>query len=175
MADTIGGNVRTMRWGIFFALLTLVYGFGLGAAFGAAEESIKGHLDVKGRAVLETTYGGDEAKLDKVTGKAWTYFKRAHLHANGLGTTALVLIALLAFLPGRVRFRALAAAFLGIGGLGYGLFWMLAALQAPGLGSTGAAKDSLEFLAIASSGLCILGLLLTIQAFVAKAFGSEPA
>ena len=32
-------NLRSMRWGLVLALLTLAYGFGLGAAFGAAEEA----------------------------------------------------------------------------------------------------------------------------------------
>lgn len=170
MDDSVATRMRAMRWGVVFALLTLVYGFGLGAVFGAAEEDLKGHLDTEARAVLEDTYGGDEAKLEKVTGKAWTYLKRAHLHANGLGTTALALIALLGLLPGRAPFRGFAALALGVGSLGYALFWMLAGLAAPGLGSTGAAKEAWEILAILTSGLCILGLLLVIQIFVAKAF-----
>ena len=38
-------------------------------------------------AVKDSVYDGDEAAMGKVTSKAWTYMKRANLHANGLGTS----------------------------------------------------------------------------------------
>jgi len=146
------------RFGILFALLTLAFGFGLGAAFGANEEGLKGHLAAEADAVLDDVYGGDEAKADKVESKAWTYFKRAHLHANGLGTSALAMILLLACLTAAARTKAIVALAAGVGGLGYAVYWLLAGLRAPGLGSTDKAKASLEWLAIPTSGLCILAL-----------------
>jgi hypothetical protein len=152
-------RLAEVRIGILFALLAAVYGFGLGAVFGAAEDSIKGHLAAEGQLALETKYGGDEDAMKKVVGKSWTYFKRAHLHANGLSASALAMILLLAGLPADRRVKGGTAAALGIGALGYGLFWMLAGLRAPGMGSTGAAKESLEWLAVPSSALCILGLV----------------
>ncbi len=148
-----------MRLGTALALLTLLYGFGLGGTFGAFEDNIKGHLKREGQQVLDTEYGGDEAALKKVTDKSWVYFKRAHLHANGIGTASLALILLLAHLPFDRRVKRLTALALGMGALGYPLFWMLAALRAPGMGGTGAAKESLQWLALPSSALCILGLL----------------
>ncbi len=148
-----------MRLGAALALLTLLYGFGLGGTFGAFEDDIKGHLKSEGQAVLDTAYGGDAAAMKKVTDKSWVYFKRAHLHANGLGTAALALILLLAHLPLDRRVRRLTALALGLGALGYPLFWMLSGLRAPGMGGTGAAKESLQWLALPSSGLCCLGLL----------------
>jgi hypothetical protein len=47
---------------------------------------------------------------------------------------------------------------LGAGALFYGVFWLLAGLMAPALGSTSAAKESLSWLAISSSGACVAGL-----------------
>lgn len=47
---------------------------------------------------------------------------------------------------------------LGGGALAYSAFWMLAARAAPGLGGTGAAKDSLAWLAVPSAGLVLIGL-----------------
>ena len=73
-------RIRPLRVGILFALLSVGFGFGLGAAFGALEGQIKAHLDAEGRAVLDSAYGGDEAAMEKVTSKSWVYFKRAHLH-----------------------------------------------------------------------------------------------
>ena len=155
-------NLKPLRWGLVLTLITLVYGFGLGAAFGAFEESIKGSILTDAEAVLPTNYGGDEAKMEATIGKSWTYWKRAHLHANGLGATGLGLILLLSFLGGSVRFRAITAFLIGLGSLGYAMYWMFAGMRAPGMGSTGAAKDSLEWLAVPSSGMAMIGLVCTL-------------
>ena len=51
-------QLKTMRIGIAFAVLTLLYGFGLGGVFGAFEDGIKGNLDHSARAVFDTVYKG---------------------------------------------------------------------------------------------------------------------
>ena len=170
MLDHWQRNLAPMRAGILLALLAILYGFGLGAAFGAAEDSIKQGLREDAAAVLANKYGGDEAKARKVTDKSWAYFKRAHLHANGLGTASLTLILLLSFLGGPSLAKSLVALGLGLGSLGYGSYWMFAGMRAPSMGSTGAAKESLAWLAIPSSGLCILGLLGVIVLAARAAF-----
>ena len=162
-----------MKFGTLLALLALCYGFGLGAVFGAFEEDIKAHLKAEGEAVLPEAYGGDTAKMQKIADKSWVYFKRAHLHANGLGTAALALILLLACLPASPSTRRLAALALGAGAVLYPLFWMWAGLRAPGMGGTGAAKASLQWLAVPSAGLCILGLL-WVLAVALKGFFASP-
>jgi len=63
------------------------------------------------------------------------------------------------FMPTTLLLKKLTAIFLGLGSLGYSLFWMFAALKAPGLGNTGEAKYALAFLAIPSAGLCIVELI----------------
>ncbi len=131
-----------MRYGILLAIITLIYGFGLGGAFGAFEDNIKGHLKSEAKRVLATTYKGDEAKMKKITDKSWVYFKRAHLHANGLGTASVALIILLSFLPFSNKIKEINAIFLGVGSLGYSMFWMLAGLKAPSMGSTGLDRAS---------------------------------
>ena len=156
-------ELHQLQIGVVLSVLTLLYGFGLGIAFGAAEDSIKGTLQSRGEAVLETAYESDKAKMNATVKKSWVYFKRAHLHANGMGTSALAMIFLLAVFPVASRGRKILAAMLGFGGLTYALYWMLAGLRAPGMGSTGAAKASLEWLAIPSSGMFVLA---TIAVFV---------
>lgn len=164
-------RVRPLRVGILFALLAIFFGFGLGGLFGAVESQIKGHLDSEGRAVLDSAYGGDEAAMKKVTSKSWVYFKRAHLHGGAIGSAALALILLLSMLEGRgVAVRSGLATALGVGALGYAMFWMLAALRAPGMGGTGAAKESLAWLALPSAGLIIAGLVGVIVVFVVESF-----
>lgn len=160
------GAFRLLAPGLLFALLALVFGFGLGAVFGAAEDSLKNGLEASGQAVLAEVYKGDAAALRSVAAKSWTYYKRAHLHANGLGSSSLALILLLGVLPGRDRLRQAAALASGLGALLYPLFWLFAGMRAPGLGGTGAAKESLQWLALPGSGLCLVGLLLSLALFV---------
>jgi predicted acyltransferase len=112
--------------------------------------------------------------MKKVTAKSWTYFKRAHLHANGLSASSLAMILLLAALPVNRRLKAVNAAVLGIGSLGYAMFWMFAGLRAPAMGSTGNAKESLQWLAIPVSWLCILGLVVVVALAVRCLFLARP-
>ena len=159
MEKEIIEKMKVVRIGVLLSLFTLLFGFSLGGLFGAVEDKIKGHLKEKAQAVFDTVYKGDSVKMKKITDKSWVYFKRAHLHANGLGAISLAVILLLMFMQAAVILKKLTAIFLGLGSLGYPIFWLLAALKAPGLGSTGAAKEALSFLAIPSAGLCIVGLI----------------
>ncbi len=140
------------------ALLSIVFGFLLGGAFGVIEDSIKGHLHSSAEAALETVYGGDATKMDAVVGKSWTYMKRAHLHGGAIGAAALASIVLLGLLGRPGLLERLSAAAFGAGALIYSTFWLAAGLTAPAAGSTGAAKEALNFLAIPGAGLCLLGL-----------------
>lgn len=155
-------SIHAMKVGVILSVLTLVFGFGMGIAFGAFEDGMKDGLREKGMAVLQEKYNGDEAKLDGALSKSWTYYKRAHLHANGLGTSALVLILLLSMVSASVNLKKYTALALGLGALGYSVFWYVAGSMAPALGGTGAAKEALRWLAWPSSGLCVLGLLMVL-------------
>ncbi len=160
MKEKVSEKLRVVRIGLLLSLVTLFFGFGLGLMFGSFEDDIKGHLKGEAEQVRESVYKGDEVLMKKVTDKSWVYFKRAHLHANGLGVIAVCLVLLTAILSMPDKMKTLTALCLGVGSLGYSLFWMLAGLKAPGLGGTGAAKESLRLLAIPSSGLCMVGLVL---------------
>jgi hypothetical protein len=168
MNDFVTQRLNPLSAGVVLALLSIAFGFGMGAAFGAAEDWIKAGLAANGEAVLESTYGGDREALAKVLSKSWQYHKRAHLHANALGTTALACTLLLALLGAPGPRERIAAGALGGGALLYGIFWWLAGSMAPGLGGTGAAKEALRIVAIPGSGLCMVGLALTIWSVVAR-------
>lgn len=151
--------LRPVLPGLFLAALTLLFGFGMGIVFGYNEDAIKGRISASAAAAPAATYADDAAKK-AVVDKSWTYMQRAHLHAGGLGATAVgltLLMVLLGTAPAVARALSLA---LGAGGLGYSVFWMMAGFRAPGLGSTGAAKETLNWLAMPSAGL-----------FVAATFG----
>ncbi|NGX41740.1 MAG: hypothetical protein K940chlam7_00012 [Chlamydiae bacterium] len=171
--DSFIQSMRVMRIGLLFALITLVFGFCLGGVFGAFEHSLKDHLKGKATSVLEEKYSSDTAKVDKALSKAWTYIKRAHIHANGLGTASLAMILFLAFCSPSQGLLFLTSLFLGIGSFGYSLFWLFAGLLTPSLGSSEAAKEALTFLAFPSSGLCLIGVFMTTYCCIKKFFLSH--
>jgi len=156
-------TIRPFLLASVFAVLTMASSTGFGVAFGAFEDDMKGGLKASADAVVATVYGGDEAKAKAVVDKSWVYYKRAHLHAGALGTEALALILLLAALSSvSVRLRQAAALSSALGGLGYGWFWYFAGRAAPALGGTGAAKESLSFLALPSVTLILVGTVLSL-------------
>jgi hypothetical protein len=150
-------RLRPLRIGLLAALLSIVFGWGLGGVFGAAEASVKGTLAASAEAASDV-YGGDVAAADKVVKKSWSYMKRAHLHGGVLGASAVALILLLAALGPATKLTSAASGALGLGAIGYGTYWMLAGFKAPGMGSTGAAKESLDWLAVPSAGALFFGL-----------------
>lgn len=156
-------NLRAASVGLLFAILTILFGQGMGVVFGLNEDAIKDQLKSDAVAVQETIYNNDEAAMKKVTDKSWTYMKRAHLHAGGMGTTAIALVVVLCLIGASHKATFILSLLLGVGGLGYSIFWMWAGFRAPGLGSTGAAKESLELLAMPSSGGFVVA---TIVVFV---------
>lgn len=155
-----------MKIGVIFVLLTLLFGYGLGVFFGAKEDNIKAYLKAEAQPHFATHYQSDQAKMDKVTTKSWSYIKRAHFHANGIATTALALIVAMALLPGSALLRKISAFALGFGGLAYSFFWLIAGCRSPGLGSNGAAKATLTWLAAPSAGLILAGVLLSSYVIV---------
>ncbi len=159
-----------LRLGLVCALLTVFYGFTLGGIFGAREDQIMEHLNATAQRVVDTVYTGDATKIEPVLKKSWVYFKRAHLHATGIGTTAVALILLLSTIVGIDLWRRVIALALGVGGLGYSSFWMFAALRAPALGSTDAAKESSAWLALPSAGLCVASVAATLLMVVRVAY-----
>ncbi len=152
-------SLRTASLGLALAVLTILFGQGMGLVFGANEDAIKGRLKASATEVRDTVYKGDEAALKAVLDKSWVYMQRAHLHAGGLGTTALALIILLCLIGASPRVTNVLGIGLGAGGLGYSLYWMWAGFRAPGLGSTGLARESLDWLAIPSSGAFVLATM----------------
>jgi hypothetical protein len=171
MANATSTQLRALWPGAILALLAILFGFGLGGAFGAAEDSLKGGLRASADAVFETVYAGDAARRDAVVKKSWSYMKRAHLHGGAIGAAALASVLLLALLGPPGWLEQLSAFAFGAGALLYAVFWLSAGLTAPGLGSTHDAKEALGWLAIPGSGLAILGLVGTIAALLRSILG----
>ena len=66
-------GIRVVRWGVLFALLAVLFGFGMGALFGANEDAVKADLQERGDAALAEKYAGDSAKMNAVVKKSWAY------------------------------------------------------------------------------------------------------
>lgn len=160
------------HFGLIFSVLTILYGLGMGIVFGLNEDLIKSRLAASATEVRDSIYKGDDAAAKPVLEKSWNYMQRAHLHAGAMGTTAVVLIVLVCMLgaPRLVTFAIGAA--LGIGGLGYSTFWMWAGFRAPALGSTSAAKESLAWLAMPSSGIYVLATVAVLIVLIRAALSN---
>ena len=88
--------------------------------------------------------------------------------------TLLALMLLLSFLErSGAGLRGGVATALGLGALGYPIFWLLAGLRATGLGGTGAAKETLEWLALPAAGMLLLGFLAVLTLFAFEAFAAR--
>jgi hypothetical protein len=167
MEDTLRERLGAVRFGLVLGLLAILCGWSLGVVFGVGEDAIReGFLadaEASRALYLEKAKGDSEAAtaaIRRMDETAWRYFLRAHLHAGGIGSIAIAGSLLLAFLPSGPR--GVASTLLGIGALGYPLFWMLAGWKAPGLASTAVAKGSLSWLAIPSTACLVVGGLLTL-------------
>jgi hypothetical protein len=146
-----------LRAGAALALFAVLFGFILGGVFGFNEDVIKSRLAASGNAALATAYQGDEVAKDAVVAKSWEYLKRAHMHGGGIGAAALGAIAILTLMTNWGNAARLSALSLGTGAILYAVFWLCAGFKAPGMGSTGAAKEALRFIAVPGAGLLLLG------------------
>jgi hypothetical protein len=166
-------NLRAASLGLVLAVFTILFGQGMGIVFGFNEDLIKSHLVADAAGVQATVYKGDIAASKAVIAKSWNYMQRAHLHAGGMGTTAVALIIVLCLVGAPRIVTALLSLALGAGGLGYSVFWMWAGFRAPGFGSTGAAKESLKWLAMPSSGGFVIATVAVLFLVLVWAFTSR--
>ncbi len=173
---SIHSNLRAASAGMLLAVLTILFGQGMGIVFGLNEDLIKSRLNADAAEVQGTVYQNDVSASKAVIDKSWNYMQRAHLHAGGMGTTAVALILVLCLVGAPGKVTSLISLALGAGGLGYSIFWMWAGFRAPGLGSTGAAKESLKWLAMPSSGgfvLATIAVLIAVLAWIITCRGQE--
>ena len=166
-------NFTHIKYGVLVAIIAILYGGLMGLSFGCCEESIKRTLNANAQEVMAGKYEGDQAKANKVVKKSWVYMKRAHLHSQAMGVISIAFSFLVAWLAYPAKAQVAISLLSGFGALGYGFFWMLSGYLAPGMGSTGAAKESVGLIAQTSGGaFFVAGLMLfsilVYRMFVAK-------
>jgi hypothetical protein len=144
-------NFIHIKFGLALAMMAILFGGSMGLGFGCCEDSFKGTFKENSTAVLADKYKGDQSLADKVSKKAWVYMKRAHLHALTMGVISIVFSLVAAGLVFPARLQIGISILSGLGSLGYGVFWLIAGFLAPGMGSTGAAKEAIGLLAQVSA------------------------
>ena len=141
-----------IKYGVLVAMIAILFGGVMGLSFGCCEDTIKGVFKVDAEDALSEVYHGDQAKAEKVIKKSWVYMKRAHLHSQTMGVISIAFSLLVAWLNFPVFAQLVVSLLSSLGSLGYGVFWLVAGFLAPGMGSTGAAKESVALIAQASGG-----------------------
>jgi len=172
-SNSLTSSLRAACFGLTLSVLTILFGQGMGVVFGLNEDAIKSRLKTSAAEVRDTIYKGDNAAIKAVLDKSWVYMQRAHLHAGGIGTTALGLIVLVCLLGASRRVTLAISVALGAGGFGYSIFWMWAGFRAPALGGTGVAKESLKWLAMPSSGAFVLATAAVLWVIFAAIFSKR--
>ena len=144
---------------------------GSGIAF-AHERQLKGH----GETMQMGEMGGmGEMEMEKPSGLSMhedpaieishERLTRGHIHWMGLGTLAIVVSILLAFLNANVRLKAAASLVTSIGGLLYPVNWIIMGFRTPAMGPD-LAEQSVMLTAGPSVGLVLLGILMTIYCLI---------
>ncbi len=126
----------------------------------------KGHSH--GPAAAEGTISGHDSPVMEAAHERLT---RGHLHAMGLGTIAVVISLVLAFLGGPNWIKTIASASVGVGGLIYPLSWIIMGFRTPALGIEGA-HESVFMIVAASAPLVLGGLGITLVLIVRGVFSS---
>lgn len=158
---------RATSVGLLLAVLMILFGQGLGIVFGLNEAAIKSRLKASAVEVRDTVYRNDDVAIKAVQDKAWIYMQRAHLHAGAMGGNApglIILVVLLGTSPHIATATTIAAR-----RRRFGLLSLLAeaGFRAPSLGGTTPAKESLERLAMPSSGAFVLATVTVIFRLIA--------
>ena len=163
-----------IKYGVLISMIAILFGGLMGLSFGCCEDSIKGSFKTSAAAVLNEKYGGAQEKADAVVKKSWVYMKRAHLHSQTMGVIAIAFSLLIAWLKFPARFQMGVSILSGLGSLGYGVFWLLAGAIAPGMGSTGAAKEAVGLVAQISGASFFLSALAVFGMLIYRMFVSRP-
>jgi hypothetical protein len=140
-------NFTHIKFGLALGMIAILFGGAMGLGFGCCEDSFKDTFKENAAAVLTEKYNGDQSLADKVSKKAWVYMKRAHLHSQTMGVISIVFSLVAAGLLFPPRLQMGISILSGLGSLGYGMFWLIAGFLAPGMGSTGTAKEAIGLLA----------------------------
>ncbi len=152
-------HLKNIKAGLAIVMLGLVFGIGLGAAFGVNEDFFEAYV-ARGIAAHPEVH---DAKSPE---KIWRYAQRAHFHATGIAAFSIGLLLLVSASSLQQRFKTVTAVLVGLGSL-YPLAWLSMFVIAPSIGRDAAhAHPMTELFTYAGVG----GLLLGITILLANLF-----
>ena len=167
-------KLKSVKWGVVLAILTILLGFVLGAAMGGLEEQIMGYWKASAQPILSTVYNNDNQKIAAVVDGSWKMLQRAHMHAAAIGAASLILMYILSCLNVSSLYKKWTALLLGVGSLGYSISWLYTAFAAPVVGSIPAAKASIHIVAASSIGMLLLGTAVVLLLSLKTLLSNEP-
>ena len=126
----MNSEITTVRAGLFLVMLTLLFGIGLGTAFGIAEDSIKLYIS-------DGVASHADMHDEKSNSKIWRYAQRSHFHATGIAAFSIGLILLTMVSSLKRNLKTACSILVGLGGL-YPLSWFTMFILAPSIGRTAA-------------------------------------
>lgn len=152
-------NLSNIKIGLALVILGLLFGIGLGIAFGTNEAFFKTYV-AQGIAAHPEIHDANSPE------KIWRYAQRAHFHATGIAAFSIGLLLLVSASSLKQRFKTITAIFISLGSL-YPLAWFTMFIVAPSIGRDAAhAHSATELLTYTGVG----GLLLGIAILLANLF-----
>lgn len=100
-------DLKVIRVGLLITLFTLIFGTGLGIAFGVKEEVFKSYISENIQA-NPTVH--DEKSKDKI----WRYVQRAHFHSSGIAAYSLALLLIILVSKMKNSMKSFSATMIGI-------------------------------------------------------------
>lgn len=156
-------DLGSIKVGLSLSLLLLVFGVGMGVAFGIFEDTFKDYI-AQGIAANPDLHDG------KSQSKIWRYAQRAHFHATGIGAFSTVLMLLVLFSSLSESMKKVTSTLIGLVAL-YPLAWFMMFLLSPSLGRSAAHHHIITetFTYIGTGGL-LLGLFILMANLFLGAF-----
>ncbi|MEQ1812990.1 MAG: hypothetical protein ABL860_00855 [Candidatus Nitrotoga sp.] len=159
-------NLANVKIGLALVMLGLLFGIGLGIAFGINEAFFKNYV-VQGIAVHPELHDANSPE------KIWRYAQRAHFHATGIAAFSIGLLLLVSASNLKQSLKPITAVLIGLGGL-YPFAWFTMFIVAPSIGREAAhAHPVTELLTFIGVGGLLLGIAILLANIFIGLF-SEP-
>ena len=159
-------DLKVIKIGLLITLFSLMFGIGLGIAFGAKEEVFKSYISEN--IQLNPTVHDDKSK-DKI----WRYVQRAHFHSSGIAAYSLALLLIILVSKMKDSIKSFSATMIGIGTL-YSFSWYLMFYLAPLIGRDAAHNHILtESVVYISTGAFLIGLFMIFSSIFLDMFNEK--
>ena len=159
-------DLKVIKVGLLITLLSLVFGIGLGIAFGAKEEVFKNYIS-------ENIQANPTVHDHKSKDKIWRYVQRAHFHSSGIAAYSLALLLIILVSKMKDSMKSFSATMIGVGTL-YSFAWYLMFYLAPLIGRDAAKNHFLtESIVYISTAAFVIGLFMIIANVFFNMFSNE--